>query len=230
MKKTSYKPPIFGEHIRPVTELMDLQELESYNTIFASYGISIGEEIKFPPCLEQTRVFIQAARNFPDEKMVHVLIERNGQPSYISIGALHKSHLGGMEYACGFSKTLDGFPNDYERLKFLVGKTIKAIGFKEFIFVLNERSKYNPLFFTNEFNKKPRALGNTRAPVIEIVCYYSPLSNEPKQQQPRHADAAKVIPKDILDSPRCTDYSQGDLDNMYQEAYEGNSEAEWNTE
>ena len=231
MKKTSVRPNILGEHKRPVTELVDLRELARYNTVFGSYGIAEGEEIIFPPRLEQMRVFIQdSSSDFPDEKMIHVIIERNGKSSYISLGALHLSDMGGMGYACHFSRLLDKFQNDYERLKFLVGKTIKSIGNKDIVFILKERYRINPLFFTPEFKKPPRGMMSTRAPIIEIVRY----SFKPDSEQESERLNFSQVNLDKDNKEECNhlemNYSQSELDDMYRSAYEGDPEAEWNTD
>lgn len=161
MKKEDW-PRIFGEDTRPATHVQDLSILRSYNTVLGSYGINTNETIVFPSEPKRMVVFVQKSGKFPNENMVHVLVYRNGERSYISLGALHYEGLCG-HYTCEFSKLLGKMNNDYDRLMFLVGKTIHATGKESILFIHYERESFNPLQFTG----RPEGIGNIKAPIIE---------------------------------------------------------------
>lgn len=164
MKKSTHVH-IFGEDTRPARRIDDLTELCSFNTVLGTYHVYPGDVIEFPSNLEQMRVYIQAAPRFEDESMVHVLVLRNGVESYVSLGCLHYEGVC-EEYACEFSRTLGRMPNDYERLKYLLGKVLIVEEGKKLLFVLMERYGANKLFFTPELDARPRGILTVNAPVI----------------------------------------------------------------
>lgn len=130
MKKIITLPVISGSSFRPPIRINNLEELKSLKTSYSTYGMYEGDIIVFPQDLGSATVFIQPVRENRNEMQTLILVLKNGKESYISIGTLCKQTVEGT-FTCPFTKNVGELPNDYERLVYLCGKTIKDVRTKK---------------------------------------------------------------------------------------------------
>lgn len=115
-------PPVFGSRNRK-PESIDMKTLETTGETFVSYGIQKGEVIEFPANESEVVAQEQPIRVGSNAKQRLLLVERNGKPSWLSLGVLNRTDYN-REPTCEFTKEMNELPNDAARIQALYGKKI----------------------------------------------------------------------------------------------------------
>ncbi len=132
MKKTTNIPAIFGEHTRKANDL-SIAQLKTTGQPFASYGIAVGETIEFPDTEDDVVAKEQPVRTGSTATQRLLLVNRNGKPSWLSLGILNRTDVN-RKPTCKFCEEMNDLDSDYARILALLGKkiTVKEMTNAEF--------------------------------------------------------------------------------------------------
>lgn len=95
-----------------------------YGLKVSEYGLKVGDTIEFP-ALEDAQVLSYPIRSGSDAKRYLVKVNKNGKEDFLSLNYLRRRYDGDS-----VGETSDyityGLTSDYDRLKYLCGKTIRV--------------------------------------------------------------------------------------------------------
>lgn len=114
-------PVIGGREVKEAT----LADLESKGTTLVTYGVNEGDTIIFPETAEQ--IVIKQRQIRPNQDSFEMLLQvvRNGRGSWLSVGVLNRrDHK--YQPVHPVAESLTDCANDAERVKAMLGKTIKG--------------------------------------------------------------------------------------------------------
>ena len=117
-----------------------------------------GDVIEFPDSWDDVQVFNQPVRANGTVNQALLVVLRNGNPDYLSIGSLRKQDVD-RNYTCPFTEEMGKLNNDYDRINTLLGKKIKGVDSKTIKTQAFDR-------ITGE-----RLEGQTRDQVVPIIEY-----------------------------------------------------------
>lgn len=121
MKKSTI-PQVFGSRTREPKPL-SVDALHTTGETFISYGINVGDVIEFPDSPSDIEAREQPIRPGSTSMQRILLVERNGQPSWLSLGVLNRTDYN-RQPTCAFCAEMVELPNDYARIEHLFGKKI----------------------------------------------------------------------------------------------------------
>lgn len=106
----------------PLTE----DVLKDKGTLFISYGVRVGDVIEFPDQLEEG--YLASRQVVPGSTATEslVLVRKNGRPDWFSIALLRRLDEAGLQSCGTVCDELQPLPNDLERVKAALGRTMIA--------------------------------------------------------------------------------------------------------
>jgi hypothetical protein len=117
-------PTIFGSRDREPKQL-SVDTLHQTGETFIQYGLNVGDVIEFPDSQEDVVAYEQPIRKGSPAMQRILLVNRNGSPSWLSLGVLNRTDYN-RQPTCDFCKEMVDLPNDYARIEHLFGKKIKC--------------------------------------------------------------------------------------------------------
>ena len=158
MKKINALPTISGAATRIPVAVTNFEDLKTSGVPFATYSVRKGDVIEFPDSWDDVQVFNQPVRANGTVNQALLVVLRNGNPDYLSIGSLRKQDVD-RNYTSPFTEEMGKLNNDYDRINTLLGKKIKGVDSKTIKTQAFDR-------ITGE-----RLEGQTRDQVVPIIEY-----------------------------------------------------------
>lgn len=120
-------PSIGGREVKSAT----LKDLENKGVSLVTYGVNDGDVIVFPETEDQIEIKQRQVRPGTDAYEMLLKVIRNGKGSWLSVGALNRRD-NKFKPVHPVAESLQDCANDAERVKAMLGTTIKGNGMVEY--------------------------------------------------------------------------------------------------